>query len=156
METRQMKRVLFFVLALALTPACAFAQAQPSQASQDLSACIARATTPADNVVVSRWVFIAMARHPRLADLANIPEAERAQANRQVGAVFNRLLLEACPNETRAALRADGENALEGPFGTLGERAMEEITGNAAVSAGFEEGASYIDVQRLGRLIGQK
>lgn len=85
--------------------------------------------------------------------MASISDAQRVEANRQMGALVNRLLIEACPNETRAAFRENGTEALSAPFSALGEHAMVDIMGNADVNAGIAEMGSYIDSERLGALI---
>lgn len=149
-----MKKALCVIaFALALAPTLASAQTPPSPAVQALSACMTRSMTSEDNIVLARWIFVAIARHPSVLQLTNISDAQRVEANRQMGALFNKLVIESCPNETRAAFRSDGEHAIEAPFGTLGETAMTDIMGNADVNAGVLQMGAYIDQQRLNALV---
>jgi hypothetical protein len=147
-------KLQIFVLAIAtaLAPMSALAQS-PSLTGQALSACLIRSTSAEDRTVLIRWVYIAMSRHPSVSEFATIPDAQRVAANRQIGALFNRLLLESCASETRAAFRADGEKALEVPFGTLGEVAMGGIMEHADVNAGIIEMTAYLDQPRIRALI---
>lgn len=143
-------------LALALTPQRAAAQVAPSPEDVALTQCISRATTSDDDIVLMRWIFIAMARHPSVSQLVSITDAERVDANRRMGALMNRLLLDACPNEARTAFAKEGAEAVRVPFSALGERAMTEIMGNPDVSAGVGEVAAYIDENRLAALMGRQ
>lgn len=127
----------------ALAPMQSWAQT-PSPTSQALSACLLRSASEADRIVLIRWIFVAMARHPSVSGLAAIPDAQRVAANRQMGALFNRLLLDSCPNETRASFQAEGEKALEIPFGTLGEAAMTGIMDHPDVNASVIEMTAYL------------
>lgn len=150
-----MRAILFAVIAtLALAPMHAEAQT-PSPATQALSACIQRSTTEQDNVVLIRWMFVAMARHPSVSSLADIPDAERVSANRAMGALFNRLAIEACPNEARAAL-AGGEEVFGAAFATFGERAMTGIMVHPDVDAGVAEWSAYIDQQGMAALLNRQ
>lgn len=133
-------------LAFLLVPQTASAQ---SAATQALSACVLRSATADDDITLSRWLFIAMSRHPSVAQFASVSDSQRVDANRQMGALVNRVVLDACANETRAALAADGEAAIEAAFAAFGRRAMSQIMGNPDVNAGVVEMSSYIDGARL-------
>lgn len=143
--------VFAFACILAQQPASA--QRVLTSEGQALSECLTRSTTEADRLTLIRWVFVAMARHPSVSNFAVIPDAERVAINRATGALFSRLLLDDCPTQTRAAFRAGGPNALEGPFATLGELAMTGIMGHPDVNAATAEMGSYMDTQRLGQLL---
>ena len=146
-------RSLVLAIACIVSPTCSWAQT-PSPTAQALSTCLTRSTSSADHLVLIRWIFVAMARHPSVSDLAEIPDAQRVAANRQVGALFNRLLLDSCRNETRAAFQAEGEKALEVPFATLGEHAMTGIMEHPDVNAAIVEMTAYLDRERLAALMG--
>ena len=150
-------RVLLFAVmaAFALSPMRAHAQT-PSAAALALSQCIQRSTTAEDNVVLMRWMFVAMARHPSVSSLSSIPDAARVSANRDMATLFNRLVLQACPNEARTALQGDGEAAFEAAFSAFGERAMTGIMGHPDVNAGIAEWATYIDQQGMATLMNRQ
>ncbi len=146
-------RVMLFavVAAFALSPMAAHAQT-PSPTAQALSNCIQRSTTAEDNVVLMRWMFVAMARHPSVSSLSNVSDAARTSANRDMGTLFNRLVLQACPNEARAALQTDGQAAFQVAFAAFGQRAMTGIMGHPDVTAAVSEWATFIDQQGLAGL----
>lgn len=147
-----MKQILitvFFALA-GSQAAMAQSTATPSEA---LSACVSSSMTSSDSVVAARWLFIAMSRHPSLPQGARLSDAEGLQANREMGALVNRMLFEACHSETRAAFEAHGqEAALDAAFNTVGEKAMTDLMGNADVMASVMQLGAYIDHQRFNAL----
>ena len=97
-----------------------------------------------------RWLFIAMSRHPSLPPGTRVSDADGLEANRTMGALVNRLLFEACPNEALATAQANGrEAALDATFGTLGEKAMNDLMGNADVLASVIQLGAYVDTQRF-------
>lgn len=140
--------MLAALAALVLTPQ--LARAQTSGAADALSACVVRSTTDADSVTTARWLFIAMSRHPSLPRSVRVNDADGLEANRQMGALVNRLLFDACASEARAAVQAGGQDAaLEAAFGTLGEKAMTDLMGNADVLASVIQLGAYVDRERL-------
>lgn len=148
-----MKNMCASIIALAFAVAPVNARAQSeSPTIQALSACVERSTTQQDSVVLTRWLFVAIARHPSLVNLANIPDSERVAANRSMAQLFNRLVLEDCRAETRAAWLADGQPALDAPFRSFGERAMADIMGHADVNAAVAEMSSYFDSEGFAAL----
>ncbi len=80
-------------------------------------------------------------------------DTEALDANRNMGALVNRLLFQACASETQAAVAAQGrEAALEAAFSTLGERGMTDLMGNPDVLASVIQLGAYVDQQRLNAL----
>ncbi len=151
-----MKRILIGLAAAAalMLPGHSHAQIQPqTPEARALATCLVSSVSEEDNITLIRWLFVAMARHPSVSGLTAIPDSERVNANRRVAALFNRLLIEACPTQTRAAIRADGENALYTPFGILGEKAMEGIMAHPDVNAAVAEMGSYFDSAGLAALM---
>jgi hypothetical protein len=144
-----MKQLIFAAMfALGLAPASAYAQAAAE--TDPLRACVTRSVTGEESVVTARWLFIAMSRHPSLPQTARVNDADGLEANRQMGALVNRLLFEACANETRAAVRASGrEAAVNVVFGTLGEKAMTDLMGNPDVLASVIQLGAYVDRARF-------
>jgi len=97
-----------------------------------------------------RWLFIAMSRHPSLPPGARVSDSDGLEANRTMGALVNRLLFEACPDETRATVQAHGRDAaLDAAFGTLGEKAMTDLMANTDVLASVIQLGAYVDAQRF-------
>jgi hypothetical protein len=109
--------------------------------------------TSEDSVVAARWLFIAMSRPPSLPRGARVSDNDGLGANRQMGALVNRILFESCQQETRAALQAQGqEAALGAAFNTLGERAMTDLMTNPDVMASVVQLGAYVDQEQFGAL----
>lgn len=148
-------KALAVVTAIAMAPTSAWAQA-PSPAGLALATCLTRSATAEDHTILIRWVFVAMARHPTVSEFAAISDAQRVEANRQMGGLFNRLLLDSCPSETRAAFQSDGQKALEEPFRVLAESAMAGLMDHPDVNAGIVEMTTYIELDRLAAMVEQR
>ena len=148
-----MKNILFAVIVAGMClPAVAKAQ-NTSPTADALSACILRSTSSQDSVTTARWLFIAMSRHPSLPQSARVSDNDGIEANRQMGALVNRLLFDACSTEARASVQAAGQEAtLNAAFGTLGEKAMTDLMGNSDVLATVIQLGAYVDRERFDAL----
>lgn len=145
-------RQLLIIGAMVAAPSISNAQT-PAQ-NDALTSCVVRSATQADSVVLMRWLFIAISRHPDLPQNVRVGDAEGLAANRDMGALVNRMLFEACEAETRAAVAANGpEAAVEAVFGTLGEKAMTDLMGNSDVMASVIQLGAYIDRTRFEALM---
>lgn len=143
-----------YLVALLFTAALpSVATAQTATPNDALRACISASMTPDDSVTTARWLFIAMSRHPGLPQGARVSDADGLDANRSMGALINRLLFETCPDETRGAIEAQGQQqALNAAFNTLGEKAMTDLMTNADVMASIIQLGAYVDQQRFNAL----
>jgi hypothetical protein len=148
-----MKQLLLTcALTLAGLPTLAAAQT-PSNPSAALAACVVRSTNSDDSVTTMRWLFIAMSRHPSLPPGTRVSDADGLDANRNMGALVNRLLFEACANEARATVQTQGRDAaIDAAFSTLGEKAMTDLMGNADVLASVIQLGAYVDTERFDAL----
>lgn len=141
-------RYLAVVLGM-LLPATSYAGVY----SDDMGKCLVSATSQEDKTALVRWIFATAALHPDVASIAKVSEEERAQMDRNIAALFERLVTEACRNETRQAIRYEGMNtAFESSFALLGKVAMQELMTDARVGAGFESFTKYLDQQKLQEL----
>lgn len=133
-------------LSLGLAPPAA---ALAGPATDRLGACLADNTSGKERKQLARWIFVAIAAHPEMKDIANPTAALRQNVFRETGAMITRLIADNCPAEARAAAQADGGKAFETAFGVLGRLAMQELMGNPEVNtavSGFEQ---FLDRQRL-------
>ncbi len=145
------KSLAFAAVAVLGLPAAMPSLAGP--ATQVLGQCLARSTTPDDDILLVRWVFAMMSKHPKVADLAAIPAEKDERINRDMAALFERLLLKECVDETRAAVAADGSSAIEDAFGALGEKAFGVIEQDPAVDAAAGKFTDYLDLDKLGKVM---
>ncbi|MBO9679743.1 hypothetical protein [Paenacidovorax monticola] len=137
----------------AIAMACAVSPALAGPATEALSTCFADHTSGKDRKELAKWVFAAMASHPEIRELSQIPQAEREKIDRSVGATVTRLLTESCPQQTRQAIRSDGQSAFKASFGILGQLAMQELMSNPAVRASFGGIEHHVDQKKIDMLL---
>lgn len=145
-------KTLGFALVMGLSLPIA-SQALASPETDALSACLVKSASPADQLVLTRWVFAAISKHQGVSDLASLSDAQFKAVNQAGGALFSRLLTENCPTETTAAIRADGAGAIETAFGALGQTAMQDLAGDPGVQSALTGMVSYMDQARLFQML---
>lgn len=141
-----MKWIVLVALAALSLPS--FAQSE----SDALTRCIADSTTGKDRKDLARWLFIAMAAHPDMKSISNVPPAVAEEATRTAGSMFTRLLADSCPQQIKAAIRAGGPMAIQGAFQVLGQLAMQELMTDKDVMSAMSMLDRYLDKQKLATL----
>lgn len=141
------------VAAIATLGLVAAAPTMAGPATTALSQCLVRSATPQDNIVLVRWVFMMISKHPKVADLAAITPAEDEAINREMGGLFTRLLVESCGTETVAAIKADGDDAPGNAFGVMSEKAFNDLTNDPAVNEVSTQFVKYVDLNRFAQII---
>jgi hypothetical protein len=134
--------------------ACFAGPAQAGPFADDLSRCLVRSTTEADRTNLVRWFFIAASKHPAVAPISSVEPNQLDAGNRDVAALFMRLLTETCVEQARQALKFEGPTVFETSFQVLGEVAGQELFSHADVNAGIMGMASYLDEQKLNTVLG--
>jgi len=129
-----------------------FAAAPPSQAgiySDDMAKCLVSSTTDADRTLLVRWIFATTALHPDLATIASVTPAQRDAMNQDAAKLLERLLTVTCRQQTREALKNEGNIALQQSFQVLGQVAMRSMMTNPAVARGFESLGKHLDEKKM-------
>ena len=123
------------------------APALADEASDALHACLAQAARarPADNDILVRWVFSAIATHPALKASVTLTDAQRAGVDKAAGELIQRLVLTDCRKEALEAVRTNGPRAIEGAFGLLGSVTVRQIMAEPSVSADAGGFSRYLD-----------
>lgn len=147
-----MKRLCCLAAAAAISVGLA-APAKAGPESDQLALCLLQSTAPGDQTVIVRWLFAAMASHPDIRDLASIPPAQIETGNRAMGALFERLMTEDCPNELRSSFRAEGERSIEHAFTILGEKAGTDLMGNPDTAAATLKLMQHVDIAKIGKVL---
>lgn len=125
--------------ALVALPASAQAQVQ----NEALSRCLVASTTEADRIAFVRWMFMAMSKHPEVADLATVTEQQRADATRTTALLLQRLVITDCRQQALDAFRVSGLDGISTAFEVVGEVAVGGLITHPAVNAQFESLATY-------------
>jgi hypothetical protein len=106
-------------------------------------------TTPAEKAICVRWMFVAMALHPDLKDMASVTAEQREEANRAFAKLVTRMLTETCATEAREAVRYEGSSAIESAFNIFGQVAGRELFTNPAVSKGLADLVKFCDTKAI-------
>lgn len=136
----------------ALLTGCLLLAASGAHASPALDAtatCLTDHTNGADRKLLARWVFLAMAQHPAIAQLSKATEADNQAAHKQMGELFTRLISEDCPTEIKAMVASDGMDSFEKAFEMLGSMAMQELIADPHVSGAFSGLQQYVDEEKI-------
>ncbi|GGA10795.1 hypothetical protein [Dyella caseinilytica] len=120
--------------------------------SDELSKCMVGKSTMDDHMVLVQWMFAAMSRHPAIAPMAKISDADLDRINEQAASLFMRMLTVTCRDEAKLALKNEGDMALQHGFNQLGELAGRELFINPDVMKGMSGLSKYIDRSKIDEL----
>lgn len=151
-----MKSYMIALAAVAAITVPMAAQAAPGPATAALSQCLVASATPEDHVLMADWIFTVIARHPSVASMSNITDAQRTDINKRMGALFGRLMITACSQQVKAAVQQDGTNAIGSAFSGLGEAAMTDLMGDPHVQTAAGDFAQYFDEKGLEAALSSK
>ena len=129
----------------------------PSRAGvfgDDLTRCLVDSSTHDDRVQLVRWIVVAMAQHPLVASMSKVKVEQIDQSNKEVAALFMRLLTDTCKDKAKAAIKAEGAAAIQLSFQVLGQVAAGEIFADKAVVDVMSGVDKYIDNEKLKELGG--
>jgi hypothetical protein len=140
----------------AAAAAAALAGAAPVQAgpySDELAKCLVRKTSDADKALLIRWMFVAMSASPAVREVVATSPQLRHDYALKGGGLFQRLLTEDCRAETVAALKYEGNKAVETSFEVLGQVAMRSLLGDSAVQREMTAMATSFDQPKFEALL---
>lgn len=142
----------FSALLLPLLLAASAAQAGPY--TDDLGRCLVATTTTADKHLLVKWMFATAALHPAVESIAAVTPEARSGFNRDTARLFERVVTEACREQTQLAVKYEGAAALQAAFQMLGQVAGRELFADPAVAGGMAELERYFDRQKLQSVLG--
>lgn len=124
--------------------------------SDELSRCLVKQTSDADRVLLIRWIYAAMSKHPEVSDMSAVSAGDGDQLNRELGELTTVLLTERCGDAATDAVKYDGPVAIETAFGVLGQVAMQGIMSDPAVGTYIGGLEQWLDGERLKALLPQE
>ncbi len=139
---------VFSVIVFATT--CSSALAGP--ATQKMADCLVKQSTGQDRIELIQWMVLGYSNHPDVSSVVSAKEGSSEDVQSNVADVFTKLLLDQCMEETRAALKQDGDIALEKAFEALGRIAALELAQDRAVNEYLTGFTRYIDQARIAEL----
>ncbi len=119
-------------------------QAPAAEAPQRLGQCMAAKTTGEDRLLVARWMLAGMASAPQMADIVTVTPGKKDGIDRNMAALFTRLLVRDCPDQSRAVFKLKTGEAFQVAGESLGRVAMEELMTNPRANAALIAYVNYL------------
>jgi hypothetical protein len=129
------------------------ASAQAGVYTDDLSKCLVASSTLADQKVFILWMFSALGSHPDVKAYMNMTDAQHASINQNTGHLFERLVTSDCRKEGVAALKYEGNSAMEGAFSMFGQVATRGLMTDPEVTRSLSGMAQTIDMQKINLML---
>lgn len=121
--------------------------------ADDMSKCLVRSTTEADQAQLVGWLFAAISSHPTVKPMTNLTDAQRDAAVQKAGGLMQRLMLVDCRKETVDALKYEGTGSIGQAFGVLGQAAMRGLMGDPKVADGMAGLGKAIDESKFAEML---
>lgn len=141
-----------FTKTLFITALLLSGTAQAGPYTDKLSACLVGQSTMDDHVIIVQWMFAAMSKHPSVAPMGTVSEAQVDKANLRMAQLFTRLLTVTCRDQAVLALKNEGEVAIQQGFQALGQVAGRELFMDPNVAKGLSGMTKYIDTKKVAEL----
>ena len=118
-------------------------------ATDRMADCLVKNTTGQDRIDLIRWTVLAYSKHPDVASFITAdPEIEQS-IHARMAELFTVLLVDRCKAESKAALAADGNIAIEKAFEVLGGVAGGELFLSEDVNAAITTFAQQVDEDKI-------
>jgi hypothetical protein len=148
-----MKKITAIAAATALCALCGGPQAAYAGVyADDMSRCLVEQTSKEDKAILVRWVFVALSQNPAVSSLSKATPADIETSNAAVGALFMRLLTEACLDKTKTAIKYEGPAAMQASFTVLGQAASLELFSDPKVRGVMEGLMKHLNKDKLEKL----
>lgn len=114
-----------------------------------LSACMHATLTADDKLMLTQWIFGALAAHPAVARMSVVTEAQRRESDVAMARMFERLLTKDCRSEAVNVLRLEGTDSFGNAFTALGVMAGRQIFEAPEVTSVAGRMAQHIDQKAI-------
>lgn len=142
----------FFRVTSVLLLVTAGGNALAGPATQKMADCLVKQSTGQDRTDLMQWVVVGYSEHPDVAPVVTKVEDDAETYQRNAAQVFSKLLFEKCNEETRVALKEDGEIAMQNAFEALGRIAALELAQNQSVNEYLVGFAKFLDQKKIAEL----
>ena len=115
----------------------------------EMAKCLVESTNSKDNISLVRWIVRVYGEHPDSNDFINLSIKDKEKIDKEIAALFNRLLLEDCKKETKMALNYEGDQVLFTAFQIMGQVAARELNKEKNVAEAINKFLNYIDTEKL-------
>ena len=115
----------------------------------EMAKCLVESTNSKDNISLVRWIVRVYGEHPDSNDFINLSIKDKEKIDKEIAALFNRLLLEDCKKETKMALNYEGDQVLFTAFQIMGQVAGRELNKEKNVAEAINKFLNYIDTEKF-------
>ncbi|WP_404367581.1 hypothetical protein AB5I39_13080 [Sphingomonas sp. MMS24-J45] len=141
--------LVLFAAAAISSPASA---APVSQATPEVSAeadalgeCLTNKSTGEDRITLARWALAAMASAPKVADIAKVDPARKAELDKALAGIFTRLIARDCAAQSRPLFKSKSKAGFEAAFGKLGQIAFKELLADPKAEETLSDFTKYLN-----------
>ena len=120
--------------------------------TDDLSKCLVKSSSPADQSVLVQWMFATLALNPAVTPMSSVTPKQRDALNQQAAALYQRLSLSDCRSEIVAALKYEGTGVMEASFSVLGQVAARGLMSDPKVTTGMQEFETFFEKDKWSQL----
>ncbi len=120
-----------------------------------LTQCLLASTSTQDRQDLVRWVFSAASLHPAVSPIFSITAEQLDGANQGMGGLLERLMTVDCRDETIAAVKVEGELAIQTSFTILGQVAGQELFNSPEVAQALSGLDKHVDMQKIEALFAE-
>ncbi len=117
--------------------------------TDDLSRCLVESSTSDDKIALVKWMYTSMSLHPAVADISAVKEKHRDTANKDMAELMVDLISVRCLDQSKKAIKYEGEVALQASFSVLGQVAGQELFADPNVAEGLNGLEKHIDIDLL-------
>ncbi|MCK4622067.1 MAG: hypothetical protein KAT62_07605 [Desulfuromonadales bacterium] len=123
--------------------------------SDDMTKCLVESTIEEEKNFLVKWMFSAFSVHPSLSSLSSVDQNEREEIHKNCAKMIVKLLTVNCVDQTKKAIKYEGEKSLNAAFETFGSVAAQGIFSNPEVQNELTSLESYMDEDKLKEALGQ-
>jgi hypothetical protein len=121
--------------------------------SDEMAKCLVKSTSDGDKNALVKWMFAAAALHPAVQSIASVSDVERADLNKAMAKMVERLLTESCRAETVEALKNEGTSTIQTSFQVLGQAAAVRLFSDPVVAKSMGTFEQHLDRQKFEELL---
>jgi len=109
-----------------------------------LGECLVLKSTGKDRVSIMRWLLAGLISAPAVADIATVNAATKAGLDKEMAAIFTRLIATDCAELSKPLFRAKNTRAFEIAGEALGRIAVAELLSNKQAEAAMSAFTQYL------------
>lgn len=146
-------KISYFFMVTLLSVTIGFSSVANANTEIDkFASCLVDNLNGKERKLLAKWIFFAMAAHPEIKDYSSVTSEQVDDVHKNVGSIINRLMLDNCPNELKAA-NSSNPQAIQKAFEFVGQVAMQELLTNQDVTGTLTGYLKYTNEGKIQELL---